>query len=286
MPVVSVIIPVWNRAHVVSAAIDSVLAQRLPGDDWSLEVVVADDGSTDDLDRVLRPYGDRIKHMRHQRNVGAAAARNTGVAAASGDYLAFLDSDDVWLADKLVQQIGYMRKNGYGVSCTACYLARPGAADVVWPSASSRLLTRADLVWGCFISPGTTMICEPSVFKEVGPFDTTLKRHEDWDWLLRLTARLDLAYLGLPLARREPSPHVNSVQVQDALQAIRAKHIAGLPSSTRRRFEAALAWETAYIYHREGDRVSAVRAVVKSLRLAPFGHPGLSAAVAKCFSGW
>jgi hypothetical protein len=142
-------------------------------------------------------------------------------------------------------------------------------------------LRRADLIWGCFLSPGTTMICEAGIFKAVGPFDTTLKRHEDWDWLLRLTEKFDLAYLGTPLARREPSPNINTSQVQDALEKIRAKHIDRLPPPLQRSFEAAIAWETAAAYHRDGDYWAVLRAMLKSLRLAPFGHRGLGTIISK-----
>src|SRR5258708_5431403 len=118
MTSVSVIVPVWNRAHSVPAAIDSVLAQQLPTG-WSLHVIVVDDGSTDDLVGALRPYGSGIIHIRRESNGGAAAARNTGVGAARGHYVAFLDSDDVWLPRNLPSQIDAMRKNNWPARCTA-----------------------------------------------------------------------------------------------------------------------------------------------------------------------
>lgn len=88
---VSVIIPTYNRAHCVSEAIDSVLAQVPPAD----EVIVVDDGSTDNTTEVLAGYGDRITVLQ-QKNAGAAAARNTGIRHATGEWVAFLDSDDLW----------------------------------------------------------------------------------------------------------------------------------------------------------------------------------------------
>jgi glycosyltransferase involved in cell wall biosynthesis len=280
MSIITAIIPVLNRAPVIGNAIESVLAQELPTG-YSIKVIVVDDGSTDDLASVLDRFGPRVTCIKHERNKGAAAARNTGIGIADGDLLAFLDSDDIWLPQKLVRQITYMKTNGYVASCTACKLVRPSATDVIWPNNRTGILTKADIVWGCVLSPGTTMICEPSVFKEIGTFDTTLKRHEDWDWLLRFTDRFDLAYLGMPLALREPSPYANRLQVQDALRKIAAKHLRTLPPLLRRRFEAAIAWDTAAAYYREGNRVASMLTTLKSLWLAPVGHPALGAIVSK-----
>src|SRR4051794_10354756 len=94
-PTVSVIVPAYNYERYLSLAIESALAQTHS----PLEVIVVDDGSTDDTPRVLAAYGDRIRAIR-QPNQGAGAARNTGIAASRGDYLAFLDSDDLWRRDK------------------------------------------------------------------------------------------------------------------------------------------------------------------------------------------
>src|SRR5258706_76131 len=109
MPSINVVIRVWNRAHVIGRAIDSVVGQDLPAQDWSIEVLVVDDASTDDLAGALRRFGPQVRCIRHERNAGAAAARNTGIRAAKCDYLAFLDSDDVWLPTKLARQLALMR---------------------------------------------------------------------------------------------------------------------------------------------------------------------------------
>jgi glycosyltransferase involved in cell wall biosynthesis len=282
MPSIAVVIPIWNRAHLVDKAIASVLSQDLPG--YFIDVIVVDDGSTDALAEALRPFESRITCIRHEQNKGAAAARNTGIAHAKGDYLAFLDSDDVWLPNKLATQLAFMKQNGSVASCTACYLTRPGGSDVLWPRYKVTTLTHADLVWGCFLSPGTTMICEPRVFDEIGPFDPALQRHEDWDWLLRFTARYDLAYLATPLARREPSPYVNTGQALDVLDKMSAKHLSKLHVRERRHFEAAIAYDTAAAYFREGSRVSALRAMLKFLWLAPTGHAVLPGLLSRGFS--
>lgn len=100
MAKVSVIIPTYNRAEYVTQAIDSVLAQTYT----DYEIIVVDDGSADNTKEVLLPYMDRIRYI-YQENAGASAARNKGIKAAKGDWIAFLDSDDEWLPGKLAVQI-------------------------------------------------------------------------------------------------------------------------------------------------------------------------------------
>lgn len=103
---VSVLIPTYNRAYIIAASIDSVLAQTYQ----NVEIVVVDDGSTDDTPAVLEKYGSRIRYI-FQQNAGLAAARNTGLAAARGEYIAFQDSDDIWLPNKLEMQMAVMREH-------------------------------------------------------------------------------------------------------------------------------------------------------------------------------
>ena len=272
MPSINVVIPVWNRAHVVGRAVASVVGQDLPPGDWSLRVLIVDDGSTDDLAGALRPFGAQAVLIRHERNAGAAAARNTGITAAQCNYLAFLDSDDVWLPGKLATQIAFMQSGGHPVSCTACELVRPGRSAILWPRYTRSVLTLSDAVWGCYLSPGTTMVCEPRVFADIGLFDTTLQRHEDWDWLLRLTARHNVAYLRRPLASREQSAFSKHRQTLDAIDGIRRKHLSDLPPHLQRRLEAALALETAAVRYRERNWRGAVSGILKSLWLAPIGN--------------
>jgi glycosyltransferase involved in cell wall biosynthesis len=280
MPSINVVIPVWNRAHVIGRAIASVVDQDLPAGDWSLQVLVVDDGSTDDLAGALRRFGAQVSCIRHERNAGAAAARNTGIKAAKCDYLAFLDSDDVWLPNKLARQIAFMRSVGHGVSCTACKLVRPGRSPIAWPRYKNGVLAITDAVWGCYLSPGTTMVCEPRIFAEVGLFDTDVQRHEDWDWLLRLTARFDLAYLSEPLASREPSAFGNHDQTLEAIETIRRKHLSRLPRHLQRRLEAGLALETAAVRYRQRNWSGAASGILKSLWLAPIGNAAVGAILA------
>jgi hypothetical protein len=124
------------------------------------------------------------------------------------------------------------------------------------------------------------MVCEPRIFAEIGLFDTNLQRHEDWDWLLRLTAQCDLGYLSEPLASREPSAFGNHHQTLDAIESMRGKHLAQLPQHLRRRFEAGLALEEAAARYRQRNWGRAASGVLKSLWLAPIGNAAAGAILA------
>lgn len=115
MTKVSVIIPTYNRAATVLGAVQSALDQTYP----SIEVIVVDDGSTDDTAERLSTFLPRIKLLR-QKNAGPSAARNHGARHASGEILAFLDSDDVWISDKIARQVALMEAYGNAMTCCVC----------------------------------------------------------------------------------------------------------------------------------------------------------------------
>lgn len=277
MPVITAIIPVWNRAAIIAQAISSVFAQELPARDWSLNVIVVDDGSSDDLAQALDHAGGPVKCVRHDRNRGAAAARNTGVTAADGDYVAFLDSDDIWLPGKIKAQIEFMQRAGLAATCTAYRLKRPGEPDFVSPGYATGCLGLSDLVWGCYVSPGSTLICERALFREIGPFDTSLQRLEDWDWLLRLVRFQSLGFLAEPFARIEPSTGVDVGKVGSALSVMWQKNAPEFEPRMRRQFAAALDVQRAAAFYRCGDRSAAVMPLLRSLLRVPLGNQAFAA---------
>lgn len=113
---VSIIMPSYNTAKFISETVESVSAQTYPN--W--ELIIVDDCSTDDTDAVVRPYlvDDRIRYIKNEKNSGAAFSRNRALREAKGKWIAFLDSDDVWLPEKLEKQIEFMEKNDYHFSYT------------------------------------------------------------------------------------------------------------------------------------------------------------------------
>jgi hypothetical protein len=278
MPMTSVtaIIPVFNRAATVNRTIDSILGQEL-AQDTELDIIVVDDGSSDALDEVLSNYGAKVLRLRHAQNRGAAAARNTGIEAAKGEYIAFLDSDDVWLPSKTGVQLSEMHARQWSASCTSFFLRQPSGQELISPSYAAGSLGRSDLVWGCFVSPGSTLICRRAVFAEIGLFDTSLRRLEDWDWLLRYALNHDLGFIAKPLARIQASQHRNAGVVIDALSAIRAKHAHLLGHRDRKHLLAAIDLERAAAFYRSGQRLAAIRSVIRSVIREPFRNAAIRA---------
>ncbi len=136
MPRVSVIIPAYNTAHYIEATLESVLAQTFP----DYEVIVVNDGSPDTpaLERVILNYESRIRYIK-QENRGLAGARNTGIRLARGEFLAFLDSDDIWLPDFLAEQLKFFAQTpSLDMACTDCiYFGNTELEGRSWQSLDS-----------------------------------------------------------------------------------------------------------------------------------------------------
>ena len=272
-PLVSVIIPAYNRAHLIVRAVSSVLAQTYRHS----EIVIVDDASTDALTTALAAIDDpRLRVVRHPLNRGAAAARNTGVASSYGEFVAFLDSDDTWHPDKLAFQVAAMRDQAPQIAGHVCgyncVKAGFGARDIVpnWTVATFR---RSQL-FGCTCGPGTTLLCRRAIFADVGPFDTELRRLEDWDWLLRLAAK---DYLLLPsssvLAYVEVGSEAAPRDIEAAVRRIRAKHQASVAresGTARRIFAASLHLENAAAALGANALLRASIAILRSLACYPF----------------
>jgi glycosyltransferase involved in cell wall biosynthesis len=274
---------VFNRADTVGRAIDSVLGQELP-EGCSLRVLIVDDGSTDDLSGALARFGDKIDCIRHPQNAGAPAARNTGVSAAADGLVAFLDSDDVWLPGKLIRQVDASRRNGWLASCHAFRFTPAGRPSTVAPSYGTGTLGLDDFVWGCFVGPGSTLICRRDVLAEIGAQDQSFRRHEDWDWFLRYGRKYRLGFLAEPLARTFPSPHANAPEVAAALARLHAKHASHLSARQRRHFLAGMDLELAAARFRSGNVPGMVVPLVRSILRVPTRNAALGAVLHNRFA--
>ena len=193
---ISIILPVYNRAATLPRCVRSVLAQTFT--DW--ELIAVDDGSADDSIAVVESYGDaRIRVLRHERNRGPGAARNTAIAAARGEYLALIDSDDEWLPTKSEKQIARLQ----GGNCEMCgceyWLVADGSEQLVTlpapPSWAQLLHTK------CELGNGTTLVLRRECATAAGAMDERLRVYEDWDWMLRLVQQFRYAVVAEPLAR-------------------------------------------------------------------------------------
>ena len=184
---VSVIIPVHNRPEQVLRAVHSVLGQRnLARVGIELEVLVVDDGSTDPTPWALENIREsRVRLLRHQENLGVSAARNTGLSAAQGEYLALLDSDDWWLPQKLAAHLEYHHAGEWRISQTDEIWLRNGRRVnpmVKHAKPEGRFFAQALKL--CLVSPSCVLF-DRRFWKEIGPFDPALPACEDYDLWLR-----------------------------------------------------------------------------------------------------
>jgi glycosyltransferase involved in cell wall biosynthesis len=246
---VSVVIPSYNRPVATGRAVRSALAQSAPPH----EIVVVDDASTPPLARGDLACDDpRLRIVRRDANGGAAAARQTGVDAATGELVAFLDSDDVWLPGKLAAQLACYEDSvrrtpqARDLIAVACgWETRPesGApAQRRIPLASAHVV---DFASGCWFSPGSTVLVPRAAFAVVGPFDGRLRRLEDLDWFLRFAlagGRLEVAPVvgaHISIGRRSTRE-----AVEDAAGAIAERASRQAPAAVSRQVLRAL---SAYI---------------------------------------
>jgi glycosyltransferase involved in cell wall biosynthesis len=267
-PTVSVIIPVYNRADTIGRAIRSVLTQTFQ----NLEIIVIDDGSTDRTCEVVQQISDsRIRVIRQTKNQGAAEARNTGMRAAQGKYIAWLDSDDEWFREKLQIQLDAFVQAAPDQK--ACYTA----SERIDPRIGSRawvpqLPDRKKLFLGCNLGPGSTLLFERSVLDKIGYLDTSFKRYEDWDWLLRYCLEYRLLPVEKPLARIYVSPERSARSVETSAFRFISKYSEELRQfGVYRNIVISKRWiEVARFYAQEHNPGKVIHYVVKGLLVFPF----------------
>ncbi|CQR52980.1 MULTISPECIES: glycosyltransferase family 2 protein [Haloferax] len=231
MPTVSVIIPTYNRADALPRAIDSALDQTLS----DVEVIVVDDASTDDTASVVTAYDDpRVNYLVHETNRGGSAARNTGIADASGDYIALLDSDDEWAQTKLERQVETLerRSDEWVAAYCGTEILDDGDANPLVERAKTLLgdhgsregaeggeeLVKEILMENLHTSAGSTLVVESEVVDRIDGFDESFDRYQDTEFLIRVLKQGKLAYVDEPLLRRYPSggPSADTVRRANA----------------------------------------------------------------------
>lgn len=275
-PFVSIVIPTFNRADAVVSAVQSALDQEYE----PKEVIVVDDGSADDTLERLAKFRGRIQIVRHASNRGAGAARNTGIAAAAGDYVALLDSDDLWLPQKTTRQISFMLQHHMVMSCTGFRAAYAKSTPAVVKNRPySDRLGVEDLVWGIYVAPGTTLIARRSMLLEIGGYDASLPRLEDWDLLLRaVSATGQLGFVNEDLAILHPSSGVSpGVLLSSANMLLeRGAHtLKDQGAGIMRKFHAGVAFEMAAGLWKCGARTRSMAWLARSVMLAPVGHESI-----------
>lgn len=267
---VSVIIPTYNSGPLVVEAVESALAQTAPPH----EVIVVDDGSTDDTADRLTRFGDRIRYVR-QTNARVAAARNNGVRTATGDAVAFLDADDVWHPEKLARQVAALDADpDLGLVGTDVFPWPGGLPDPPVASAVTRYTTDAMLP----NNPITTssVLVRRAVLDRAGEFDRQLFGPEDYDLWLRCSRVAGVGILGCQLTgyrevagsvgKQADTMHAGLVRIHAKLGEAGAW--AGRPWF-RRKCQAHAEFTTAYLHHASGRPARAATLLVRSLCTYP-----------------
>ena len=219
-PLVSVIIPTYNRAWIIKESIDSVLSQ----DFIDFELIVIDDGSTDNTLEILNSYGEDIIVI-HQRNQGVSSARNRGLMEASGSLIAFLDSDDLWLPGKLSLQVDFFNSNPTALICQT---------EEIWMRNNVRINPKkrhkkpsgmifASSLALCLVSPSAVMV-RRRLFEDVGLFDETLPACEDYDLWLRISCKYPVYLIDIPLIIKRGG-HDDQLSSSSGLDKYRIKAI-------------------------------------------------------------
>ncbi len=236
-PQVSVIIPTYNRARAADRAVRSVLHQSYQ----DLEIIVVDDGSTDDTQKVIEELDDqRLRYIRHERNRGGSAARNTGIEAAHGHYIAFLDSDDEWLPQKLERQAQFLQSSepSVGAVCAGFVVVdeRGHTGGVRIPS--DRSVTLDELFCRNSIGTASTVVVKRECFERV-QFDPAMESCQDWDMWIRLAKRYKFAFVPEVLVRYHFNRYgmitANSRAVADGHLRIAQKYLRDADTYSRGR---------------------------------------------------
>lgn len=235
MSTISIIIPTFNRSDFITIALDSVLKQTC--NDY--EIVVIDDGSSDDTREVLKPYQDNIRYF-YQDNKGIPTTRNRGIREATGDYIAFLDSDDYWLPEKLERQMECFSKNPrYGMIATRCSSISPDGKLRAKNRPGKSGWVLIDLFKANFIRTSSAMI-KKGCLETVGLFDESLPECEEYDLWLRIANQYPIGFINDPLTVYTDNPKgVSTDSLAGRLQRLKVLEKdylkACIPSSVYRR---------------------------------------------------
>jgi len=194
---VSGIITTYDRPAFLPEAIESALAQTLP----LSELLVVDDCSPRDIAAITAPFGERVRYLRLPHNQGPSAARNAGVAAATGEVVAFLDDDDLWLPNKIARQVAALHA-GHEAALCGWRFADGGALQVQ----AIPEVTLEHLRWGNPFCGTTGLAARRQALLEE-PFDEAIRWGEDWELDVRLARRRALAYVAEPLYLRRYGEH-------------------------------------------------------------------------------
>ena len=285
-PAVSVVIPAYNAGRYVGDAISSALAQTRP----PAEVIVVDNASTDSTPALLEQFGEQTKVLRVTPNRGIGGARNLGARTSTGDLLAFLDADDVWLPEKLELQVACLLSDD-SIGLVHCGIRRADS-ELRPVEDRTRGLSGDDLAAAMLLHQGTdllhpsgsTMLVSRAALERVGYFDEELSGAEDWDLTYRIAKSFRIGFVSTPLVtyrEHTTNVHRNIPYMERALlRAFEKAFAAGAPdlAPLERRAYANLHLVFAGAYWQSRDLRSFARHSAAALRRRP-SHFGYFAAL-------
>jgi len=202
-PAVSVIVPTYNRAHLLGRAIESVLNQTYK----DFELIVVDDGSKDNTKELVMRFSDkRIRYICLEKNIGAAAARNRGIQAAQGDYIAFQDADDEWLPEKLEKQTRVFNtaSSDVGYAYTDMWYVFRDGKKQYWHSpaiSKGRIINEKNLDYQVHRLGIQATIIKKRCFEKIGVFDERFPRFIDLEFFVRLAKHFNSCHIKEPLVK-------------------------------------------------------------------------------------
>jgi glycosyltransferase involved in cell wall biosynthesis len=274
---VTALIPTYNYGRFVTQAVESALAQTYP----HLEIIVVDDGSSDDTRQQLARYSDRIRYI-YQDNQSVAAARNTGIQAARGDLIAFLDADDLWHPHKLDVQVRYLADHPAVRLLAVDRLADgvqhwPPLQDLAQPKAHA--ISVEELVLRPYFAPSGVLV-RKECFDTVGFFDTSLRNAEDYDMWIRIACRFPVVKLEVPLwwyrVHGANKSHVPARQEAAALTILKKTFAQNSPLgkrlSLKRKAYSYAAYAAAQNYSSRGMELAALARILRSFLLWPLPY--------------
>lgn len=266
-PLVSVVIPAYNRATLIGETLESVYGQTYE----PLEVIVVDDGSSDSLEAALSPYIPRgLRLIRHEVNKGAPAARNTGIAAARGEFVAFLDSDDLWEPEKTARQVEKMLASTLDTALVYSGIRKidQDGRFLGFKTPAKKGEIYLDLLAENWIGSTSTALVRASALAHVGGFDTTLRSRQDLDLWLRLAREFRIDFVDAPLVIYRVHTDRISSNVDSRIQgyeSLLSKYRADIESHSA--IHADYLYQIGFFYRRKGELSTACALFKQSLAL-------------------
>ncbi|UWG52008.1 Glycosyl transferase family 2 [Halalkaliarchaeum sp. AArc-CO] len=272
-PLVSVVIPTYNRPELLTRAVESALTQTYE----KIEIVVVDDGSDIPARKTLSQYNTSVRIITHNENRGGSVARNTGIRCSRGKYIAFLDDDDVWESNKISKQVSKFESCDSEVGLVYCWIRRTdtdGQTILVKNSKNNGKVT-TDILLQNFVGSYSSVMVKRQVIDEAGLPDVQFERWQDREWYLRLSHICEFEYVPEILVTQEKQGGNNYQKLKRSKEVFIDKYQQEIENSGRlleRKVKSNLCYEVGSAGVRKGELREARRYLLKSICYNPFNY--------------